>query len=136
MSTDGISYEFFNLPMAKDLLKIKQTDDADNQLLRGTIGLRAERWVKNKLIPFADSFPLSQEEQEAGISAACNMAASLYKKRINNENGAKDFKEAAEEDINSLIAALQAKPTTRTTISVASMSYDTEDDILFSQRLI
>ena len=134
MSIDGINFEFFELSMTKGLLHIK--DDKDDALLRGTIGLKAERWVKNNLIPYADSFPLSQENQESAIGAACNHAASKYKIHNNSFEAAKSFMEDAKEDIKSLVLSLKATPTTRTKIVVSSQKYDTEDDVLFSQRLL
>jgi len=135
MSVNNLDFEFFDLAMTKDNLKIKQTDSTDDALLQGTLGLKAERWVKNNLIPYADSFPLLQEDQESAISAACNHASSGYKKHNNNFEAAKEFKEEAKDDLNSLILALKARPTTRTKIVAASQNYDTEDDILFSQRI-
>ena len=136
MSQD-LSFEFFDLAMTKDLLKILQTDNEDDALLQGTIGLRAERLVTNKLTPYATTFPLDDvDDQETAISAACNFAASIYKKRNGNKDAAQDFKDAANEDINSLIVAFKARHKPRTRIAIASQSYDTEDDILFSQRII
>jgi len=135
MSVNNLNFEFFDLAMTKDILKIKQTDSTDDALLRGTFGLKSERWIKNNLIPYADSFPLLQEDQESAISATCNHAAAGYKKHNNNFEAAKEFKEEAKDDLNSLILALKARPTTRTKIVAASQNYDTEDDILFSQRI-
>ena len=112
MSVVGLNFEFFDLPMTKDLLKI--TDDQDDKLLKGTIGLKAERWVKNKLIPYEDSFPLDTEDQETAISAACNRAAADYKKRNSSFEAAKMFKSDANEDLDALILALKARPTGRT----------------------
>lgn len=112
MSSNGLDFEFFDIAMTKDLLDI--TDDSDDILLSGTIGLKAERWVKNKLIPYADSFPLDKENQETGISAACNRAAAAYKKKHNNLEAAKMYREDAVEDIDLLILALRANPTGRT----------------------
>ena len=133
-SIENINFEFFDLSMTKDLLKIK--DNVDDVLLRGTIGLKAERWVKNNLIPYADSFPLSIENQESAIAAACNHAASKYKVHNNNFESAKSFMEDAKEDIKSLIITLKANYTPRTRIVISSQKYDTEDDVLFSQRLL
>lgn len=126
MSVDGIDFEFFDLPMTKDLLKIKQTDSTEDAYLRGTLGLKAERWVKNNLIPFADSFPLAIEDQESAISASCNHAASKYKKANNNFDAAKSFMEDAKEDIESLIRVLKSRPTERTDLVVVSSDYKSE----------
>lgn len=136
MSLDGIIFEFFDLAMTKDILKIKQDDDSDDQFLSGTIGIKAERWVKNRLFPFAESFPLSTENQESAISAACSFAAARYKKHNNNLESAKSFMEDAKEELNSLVTLLKASHTPRTRIVARSQNYDTEDDTLFSQRII
>ena len=132
----NLNYEFFDLEMTRDILKIRPDDHKDDILLEGTIGLKAERWVKNNLVPFAESFPLDQEDQETAISAACNHAAAAYKKRNNSAELAKLYLSDAKEDINSLIIKLKADHTPRTRIVAASQNYDTEDDVLFSQRLI
>jgi len=134
MATD-FNFEFFVLPMTKALLKFKDGDESEDALLMGSIGLRSERWVKNRLIAHSDSFPLDTEDQESAISAACNKAAELYKKHNNNTQGAKDFREAADDDMESLLIALRARPTARNKIEVASQTYDTEQDTLFSQVL-
>lgn len=136
MSINGINFEFFDIAMTKDLLHIKQTDSSEDALLSGTIGLKAERWVKNSISGFVDSFPLSQEYQESAISAACSFAASRYKRHNSLLDAAKAFMDDAKEEINSLIKALKAIPTARSKIVAVSKDYDTEDDILFSQRLI
>ena len=135
MSVDGLVYEFFDLQMTKDILNFKEDDELDDALLRGTIGLKAERWTKNNLTPYAAEFPLEQANQESAISIACTYAASQYKKHNNNLEAAKSYLEDAKEELASLIILLKASHTPRTRIVAASQDYDTEDDILFSQRI-
>ena len=134
MSTVDLNFEFFNLPITKSILHI--TDNTEDAYLRGTLGLKAERWVKNNLSPYATSFPLSQENQESAISMACSYAAAKYKKANNNFEAAKSFMEDANEELKSLIILFKSAHSPRTRIVSASQDYDTEDDVLFSQRII
>lgn len=134
MSAEPITYEFFDLPAVLRLLGFDQDDDEDVDLLRGAIGLKADRWVHNRLLPYAASFPLTGELLELAMSAACNRAASKYKRHINNKEMADSYQEDAEEDIKTLIGAFKATPTTRTEIVSSSPDYDTETE-LFSQTL-
>lgn len=135
MSVDGITFEFFEVAPVKEFLKIKQTDENDNILLRNIIGPAADKFVKNRLIPFADSFPLDADQQESAVGAAFKKAVSLYKGHINNFEASKLWKEMANEEIKSIEIALKAKHTPRTRIVISSQKYDTEDDVLFSQRI-
>lgn len=136
MSVDGIDFNFFDLPMSKVQCKIKLTDDTDDALLRGSLGFNSDRWIKNALVPFVDSFPLTGDKLDLAMSATSKHVAYQYKQRNNNHEGAKEILASAEKDLADLIKALKALPTTRTKIVIASQSYDTEDDILFSQRII
>lgn len=136
MSVDGTLFEFFEEAPVKEFLKIKQTDEADTILLRNIIGPAADKFVKNRLIPFADSFPLDTDQQESAVSASFKKAVSLYKGHINNFEASKLWKDMANEEIKDLENVLKANHTGRTRIVSASKDYDTEDDILFSQRII
>ncbi|MCH9657205.1 hypothetical protein K0U27_00685 [archaeon] len=136
MTSDKITFEFFDLNMTKDLLKIRQEDDNDDALLNGTIGIKADRWVKSQLFVYADSFPLDDELLELATGAACSYAVGKYKRHNNNRDASKDHLEDAKEEIATLAMRLKATPTTRTRIVARSQNYDTEDDPLFSQRII
>jgi len=135
MSIDGTLFEFFIEPNVSKFLKIEETDEEDIILLRGIIGPSADKFVKNALKPFADSFPLAADLQGTAESAAFKKAVSLYKGYNNNTDAMELWKGMAQTDINELKTTLKASHAERTKLAVASQSYDTEDDILFSQSI-
>lgn len=135
MSVDGTTFEFFEEAPVNEFLKIKQTDESDVILMRNIIGPAADKFVKNRLIPFADSFPLDADQQESAVGVAFKKAVSLYKGYNNNLEASKLWKDMANDEIKDLENALKSKHTTRTRIVALSQSYDTEDDPLFSQRI-
>ena len=136
MSSEGnITFDFAEIPAIKDALKIKQTDEKDDILLKNTIAPAADKFVKGAIFGKADSFPLDSDIQEIAVSAATNKAASLYKAYNNNMDMAKFYKELANEDIQNLQKRLKDSHTARTRIVVSSPDYDTEDP-LFSQRIL
>jgi len=136
MSVDGILYEFFEEGPVREYLKIKSTDESDDALLRNVIGPSADKFVKLGLFPFADTFPLEADQHESGVSAAFKKAVGLYKLHNNNLDAAKMWDQLATDELKSLETALKAAHTGRTKMVIASQDYDTEDDILFSQRII
>ena len=67
---------------------------------------------------------------------ACSYAAAKYKKAKNNFDAAKAFMDDANEELKSMIIAFKSAHSPRTRLAIASQDYDTEDNILFSQRVI
>ena len=128
-------FTYFDLAQVKDILKIRQDDDHDNILLRNTFGPQAERWIINQMTPFTDALPLEGDDLETAMGAANKYAVAHYKTHKNQLDASKEWMKMAKEDMVSLMIALKARHTGRTRISISSRDYDTETDLLSSQRL-
>lgn len=124
--------DYVKLDEVKDFLSI--TDNKDDTELNN-LKLDADQDIELQLRPFADQFPLTKEFLNAARRAGMFYVVSCYKDKLNNEKAAERFMKKFESKMKSLKDALKSVPTTRTKIVSASQSYDTEDDVLFSQRI-
>ena len=134
-SAENHTFTYFDLSQTKDILHIGKDDDEDDKILRNTWGPQADRWIINKMTPFAEQLPLQGDDLETVMGAANKYAASLYKLGNKSFEESRELKKFAVEDLDALFTALKARHVPRTRIVAASQSYDTETP-LFSQQTV
>ena len=119
---------------AKKELGIK--DDTDNILLND-YGDKANRKIDNLVFSLLDEIPTTDAEKitEELKQAAILDVAKRYKIKIKSFEAAKQYESDFNDIIKSVENRAKATPTGRTRIVAVSQDYDTEDDILFSQRI-
>ena len=124
-----------DLTIAKNELNIN--DDNDDTLLND-YGKKANRKIDNLIFGFQSTIPtlISSEITDELKQAAILDVARRYKIKIKSFESAKEYENDFDNIIESIKIRAKAEHAPRTRIAVSSQKYDTEDDVLFSQRLL
>ena len=125
--------DYVDLDDVKDVLGITDTNE---DTLLNSFKIDTNQEIEFRLRPFADSLPLTSDFFTYAKKAGVYYMVSCYKTKNYNFEAGNEFMKKFEKKLSFLIDALKAIPTTRTKLFMASQRYDTEDDILFSQRII
>ena len=123
-----------DLTTVKNELSIK--DDNDDTLLND-YGKKSNRRIDNFVFAFLDTVPTTvvAEITDDLKQAAILDVARRYKIKVLSFEAAKQYKEDFDNILESIKIRAKAEHAPRTRIVASSQNYDTEDDVLFSQRI-
>lgn len=113
-------------PTAKKELAI-DLDDVDDDNTLDEYGHAANRKIDNKLFPFKDSVPISDQDVTAELkSAAILYVVYRYKLKTKSFDAAKEYKTEFVDLIDDVIERYKAKPEGRTDWVVETNEYRSE----------
>ena len=123
-----------DLTIVKNELNIK--DDNDDTLLND-YGKKANRRIDNFVFAFLDTVPtvtISEITDDLKQAAILDVSRR-YEVRLKSFEAAKEYKQDFDDILESIRIRAKAVPTSRNKLVAVSTSYDTGDDVLFSQRI-